>query len=76
MPLQEAVQLRDVLARHVGARPVQHGEGPRDLPVVERVELREQLAADHRVDVVAAVPEAPFAAEVGGWVDGGGGLAG
>lgn len=72
--LQKPPELRHVGARHVQARSVQGAEGAGDVDVAQQVAVREQLAADDRVEVVPAVPEGPFAAHVGGRVDGGGGL--
>lgn len=60
----------------MGALLVQGGEDAGDVGVGEGVLGGEELAADEGVEVVAAVPEGPFAAEVGGEGDGGGGLAG
>ena len=74
MRLEEGVEVRDVLRRHIGALRVQSREGDRDVGVGEAVEAGEQFAADDGVDVVAAAPEAPFPTEVGGAVDGVGGL--
>ena len=73
---QKPPELRHVGARHAQAGPVQGAEGAGHVGVAQRVAVREQLAADDRVEVVAAVPEGPFAAHVRGWVDGGGGLSG
>ncbi len=52
------------------------GQDARDVGVGEAVLVREHFAADDGVEVVAAVPEGPFAAEVRGRGDGGGGGAG
>lgn len=75
MGFQKGVQLRDVAARHFGALLVQGREGAGDVGVGEGVFGGEEFAADEGVEVVAAVPEGPFAAEVRGGGDGGGGLA-
>ena len=72
---QECVQLCDVAALHVGALLVQVREDAGDVGVGEGVCAGEEFAADQGVEVVAAVPEGPFAAEVRGDRDGGGGLA-
>ena len=72
--LEKPPEVRHVGARHAQARPVQGAEGAGHVGVAQRVAVREQLAADDRVEVVAAVPEGPFAAHVRGRVDGGGGL--
>ena len=45
MAFEEAVELRDVRARHVRARLVQRGEGARDLGVGQRTAVWEQFAA-------------------------------
>ncbi len=73
---QELPQLGDVGPRHGAAVLVHGGEDARDVGIGEAVLVREYLAADDGVEVVAAVPEGPFAAEVRGWGDGGGGGAG
>lgn len=75
MGFQKVVQLRDVAARHFGALLVQGREGAGDVGVGEGVFGGEEFAANEGVEVVAAVPEGPFAAEVRGGGDGGGGLA-
>lgn len=75
MGRKEGEEVRNVSARHAGAGFVQVGEGAGDVGVGEGVLVGEELAADEGVDVVAAVPEGPFAAEVRGGGDGGGGLA-
>ena len=66
------IKLYHVLARHTGALLVQLAEGARDIVVGEYVAGREHFAADEGVEMIAAVPEAPFSAEVGGEGDGGG----
>ena len=75
MRFEEAVQLRHVLGRHAGALFVQRRERFGHVAVGQRVPVAEEVAADDGVDVVAAAPEDPFAAEVAGWVDGLEGLA-
>ena len=67
--LEEVVQLRDILARHVCTLLVQGSENAGDGGVGEEVAGWEQLAANYGVEVIAAMPEAPFCAEVGGKVD-------
>ena len=67
--LKEMVQLRDILARHFHTPFVSLSEDAGDGGVGEAVAGWEQFAADDGVEVIAAVPEAPFRAEVGGKVD-------
>ena len=67
--LEEMVQLRDILARHFCTFCVQGLENAGDGGVGELVAVWEQFAADYGVNVVSAVPEVPFPAEIGGRVD-------
>ena len=62
-------QLCDILGRHVYTLLVKDSEGAGDGGVVELMAGWEQLAADYGIKMVAAVPEAPFFAEVGGKVN-------
>ena len=68
--LEEAVELGDVGGRHVGAGVVQGAEGLGEAGVAEPGAFGEQFAADEGVDVVAAAPELPPAADVLGRGDG------
>lgn len=66
--LEEMVQLRDIPTRHICTFFVQDSEDAGDGGVGQLVTGWEQFAADYRVNKIAAVPEAPFPAEVGGRV--------
>lgn len=67
--LEEIVQLRDILARHVCTLFVQACESASDGFVSELMAVWEQFAADYGVQKIAAAPEAPFPTKIGGTVD-------